>query len=81
MRAVEFSSEALKQFLSLQKSEPDSFKKLLKLVESAAITPFEGIGKPEELKYEYKGFWSRRITDKHRLVYEIIENRIRIIEF
>lgn len=80
MKAVEFSAAAIKQLLELQKNEPDSFKKLLKLIESAATTPFEGIGKPEELKYDYKGFWSRRIIEKHRMVYEVSENKIRIVE-
>ncbi len=80
MKDVLFTSEAFAQMLELQKSEPDSFKKLLKLIEITSKTPFDGLGKPEPLKYNYSGFWSRRITDKHRMVYEILENHIRIIE-
>ena len=41
--------------------------------------PFEGIGKPEPLKYDLAGCWSRRIDDENRIVYEIIENRIDIL--
>ena len=41
--------------------------------------PFQGIGKPEPLKHELSGYWSRRITDEHRLVYEVKEDSIIII--
>ncbi len=38
----------------------------------------EGIGKPEPLKYDFAGYWSRRITDEHRLVYKVVEDEVRI---
>lgn len=40
--------------------------------------PHEGIGKPEELKHGFHGYWSRRVTDEHRLVYKVIEDEVRI---
>ena len=40
---------------------------------------FDGIGKPESLKYELKGYWSRRITDEHRLVYKVSEDAVTIV--
>ncbi len=47
------------------------FNKISKLIKEIQRTPFEGTGKPEQLKYEKKGYWSRRITKEHRLVYKI----------
>ena len=51
-------------------------KKIAQLVESIKESPFEGIGKPEQLKYSLSGAWSRRITKEHRLVYEIEDDVI-----
>ena len=54
-------------------------KRITELLTSIAETPFAGIGKPEILKYELAGKWSRRITQEHRIVYEVGENRVIII--
>jgi len=54
-------------------------KKIDSLIESIKETPFDGIGKPEPLKHELSGKWSRRIDKKHRLVYEILNNEIIIL--
>ena len=48
-----------------------TLKKITKLIEAITINPFEGIGKPEPLKYELSGVWSRRINQEHRIVYEV----------
>jgi toxin YoeB len=53
-------------------------KKIAKLAESITITPFDGIGKPEPLKHKFSNCWSRRITQEHRLVYEVLNNKILI---
>lgn len=45
--------------------------KIEALVEECRLTPFFGTGKPEALKHEWRGYWSRRITDEHRLVYRV----------
>ena len=79
MRDIVISSLTFDQFLELQKNEPDTFKKLTKLINETRKYPFEGIGKPEALKHNLKGFWSRRITDKHRLVYKVETQNITII--
>jgi len=55
------------------------FKKINELVKSIDRTPYEGIGKPELLKYELGGYWARRITDEHRLVYTVNETEVKII--
>lgn len=54
-------------------------KKILRLLADIRLHPFEGIGKPEALKYDLSGLWSRRITDEHRFVYEISNNTIFVI--
>jgi toxin YoeB len=53
--------------------------KISALVENIKITPFEGLGKPEPLKYSLSGTWSRRINVEHRLVYEVSELHILIL--
>jgi toxin YoeB len=53
-------------------------KKIRKLLENIQQTPFEGIGKPEQLKYDWIGYWSRRINHEHRLIYEVHNNKILI---
>jgi toxin YoeB len=52
--------------------------KITKLLKSIEVTPFKGIGKPEALKYELTGFWSRRINKEHRLVYKVKDGKITI---
>lgn len=50
--------------------------KITELLNSMKITPYSGIGKPEPLKYKYTGYWSRWINRKHRIIYEVLEDRI-----
>ena len=52
------------------------FKKIRTLLESIKEAPFQGIGKPEQLKYEWVGYWSRRITQEHRLIYKVLNEKI-----
>jgi toxin YoeB len=56
-------------------------KKITELLLSIVETPFDGIGKPEPLKHDYSGWWSRRINREHRIVYEVLENKIIIYSF
>jgi toxin YoeB len=53
--------------------------RIIKLIEAIQRDPFQGIGKPEPLKHELAGCWSRRINDEHRLVYQVLEGKIRIL--
>lgn len=53
--------------------------KITKLLESISKTPFSGIGKPEPLKHELSGYWSRRISAEHRIIYTVKNNRIKVI--
>jgi len=54
-------------------------KRIVGLIQECTRTPFSGRGKPEPLKYELAGCWSRRIDDTHRLVYIVTDNEIRIL--
>ena len=55
-------------------------QRISKLIQSISETPFEGIGKPEPLKHEYAGWWSRRINEEHRLVYRVQDGIITIAQ-
>lgn len=52
-------------------NDPDTVKRVKDLIKSIRQDPFKGLGKPEPLKYDLKGFWSRRITGEHRIVYKV----------
>ena len=54
--------------------------RLLDLVEAVLRDPFEGIGKPEPLKYLGPDIWSRRVTDEHRLVYRVLDRRVDFLQ-
>lgn len=54
-------------------------KRISALLEDIEKTPYTGIGKPEELKYELSGWWSRRINKEHRLIYRIKEDQIHVL--
>jgi toxin YoeB len=54
-------------------------KRITKLLESISKTPMSGIGKPEPLKHDLIGYWSRRINEEHRIVYSVSANRIKVI--
>lgn len=79
MRKILFTPIAFEQYNNWQTDNRQIFKRLQKLILETAKTPFEGTGKPEALKYQYAGCWSRRITEEHRLVYKVEENMIEII--
>lgn len=68
---VIFSADAWEDYLVWQVEAPDIAARINALLQSARRTPFAGIGKPEPLKGTLSGFWSRRITQEHRLVYRV----------
>ena len=79
MRDYLFTAVAFEQYNNWQTENKQVFNKLKKLIKESARTPFEGTGKPEALKHDYAGYWSRRITDEHRLVYRVEATFIKII--
>ncbi|MCD6010609.1 MAG: Txe/YoeB family addiction module toxin [Flavipsychrobacter sp.] len=77
---VAFTDKAKEDLEFWKKSGNSSIRsKITKLIESIAITPFEGIGKPEPLKYELTGAWSRRINKEHRIIYEVQSKKVIIL--
>ena len=74
-----WTAEAWEECLCWQSHDKRNLKKINDLIKDIKREPFSGLGKPEPLKYELSGCWSRRITDEHRLVYEMEENSIIII--
>ena len=63
-----------------QKIDKMILRKINELIKDISLNPFHGIGKPEPLKYKYKGFWSRRIDIEHRLIYQVKDDDIRIVK-
>lgn len=77
---VVISRRAMGELVALAADEPKSALKALQLIEECIRTPFTGRGKPEPLRHDKAGWWSRRITDEHRLVYRVIEDRLEIVQ-
>jgi len=76
---VAFTSEAFETFLDWQETDKQIFRKIKNLITDTCREPFTGLGKPEPLKHELSGCWSRRITDEHRLVYTVEQDTIKIL--
>lgn len=75
MRLI-FSETAWDDYLYWQKTDPKLLKRINFLVQEIQRSPFEGIGKPEALKHDLSGYWSRRINDEHRIVYKVEKGAI-----
>lgn len=73
---ISFTENAWKDYLYWQKTDKKMVKKIHELIKDISRSPFEGMGKPEALKYELAGKWSRRINDEHRLVYQIEDENL-----
>ncbi len=78
MKKIAFEPDAFEQLDYWSKTDKKVLKKIFSLIKDIQREPFSGMGKPEPLKYELQGYWSRRITDKHRLVYRV-DNELLII--
>ena len=78
MRAIIFSQTALSHLSAFKNGNQKLVFKVLELIEDIQKNPFTGKGKPEPLRYEYAGFWSRRINDEHRLIYKISDDEIEV---
>lgn len=80
MRAVHFYGESFDEYSDWAKGASNTFERLRRLITEARRDPFTGLGKPEALKHgRFKGYWSRRITDEHRLVYKVTDEAIIIL--
>ena len=74
-----FTESAWQDYLWVQEQHRPLLRRLNELIRDTLRSPFRGIGKPEPLKGELSGYWSRRITAEHRLVYEVSETALTII--
>ena len=79
MKNLEFDSAAFEDLAWWIEQDRKQALRIVKLIESVQRTPFEGVGQPEPLKHELAGCWSRRIDREHRLVYQVFEDKIRIL--
>lgn len=71
-----WTPQAWEDYLYWQRADKQKLKRINELIKSCLRTPFEGIGKPEGLKNDLQGFWSRRIDGEHRLVYTVQQEQL-----
>jgi toxin YoeB len=74
-----FTNSAWEDYLWFQEKDRQILKRINQLIRDTLRTPFDGIGKPEALKADLSGYWSRRIDDEHRLVYGVSNSELVII--
>ena len=79
MRFV-FTELAWEDYLFWQKNEKQKLKRINELLKDISRNPYKGIEKPEPLKFNYAGFWSRRIDEEHRLIYKVVDDEIQIVK-
>lgn len=79
MRLV-FSEHAWEDYLYWQRTDRRTLRRINMLIREIQRSPFEGIGKPEPLRHGLSGFWSRRITDEHRMVYRVETDSLVIVQ-
>ncbi len=75
-----FTENAWDDYLYWQQNDKANLKKINKLIKEIARAPFDGVGKPEPLKFDLAGYWSRRITGEHRLVYKVNDSSVLIAQ-
>jgi toxin YoeB len=76
---VKFTQHAWQDYTYWQVMDKSVVKKINLFIKEIGHTPYEGTGKPEPLKYDLSGFWSRRINSEHRLIYQVLMDEILII--
>lgn len=76
---ISFESNAFDDFNQWAVADKKLYKRIVSLIKDISRNPYQGLGKPEALKHELQGYWSRRIDDEHRLVYKIDSGKLIII--
>ena len=79
MRLI-FAPEAWEDYLHWQATDPKVLRRVHELIRDTMRSPFSGIGKPEPLRYALSGYWSRRITGEHRMVYAVEKSDLLIAQ-
>jgi len=77
---IVFTEFSWDDYLFWQKNDKNKLKRINELVKDISRNPYDGIGKPEALKFNYAGFWSRRIDEEHRLIYRVDDDEIQIVK-
>ena len=76
MRGLQLDNRAFEELREWAAENPKTLQRILRIIEECQRDPFKGIGKPEPLKGDLKGYWSRRINDEDRLIYKVTEDFI-----
>jgi toxin YoeB len=79
LKRFNFTKDAYSDYEKIKTINPKMAQRIKDLIENILATPYQGIGKPEPLKYELTGCWSRRINQQHRLVYQVTDDEVVII--
>lgn len=79
MRLISFEKNAFQEYQKWIETDRKLAIKIGEIIKDTLRDPFKGIGKPEALKGDFKGYWSRRINEEHRLIYEVTNDSIIII--
>ncbi|OIN56980.1 Txe/YoeB family addiction module toxin [Arsenicibacter rosenii] len=79
MRFIRFDPDGWDEFTGWNNRDRKVWLRIVELLNEVQRNPFSGKGKPEPLKHQYKGYWSRRITDEHRLIYKVTDEDITVI--
>jgi toxin YoeB len=79
VKNLEFDTDAFEDLAWWIENDRKKALKIIKLIREVQRNPFEGTGQPEALKHDLSGCWSRRIDQEHRLVYEVLDDKIRIL--
>jgi len=79
--SIQFSSRAWEDYLHWQQIDKKIVNKINSLIQDISKDdPYSGIGKPEPLKHAFSGYWSRRVTDEHRMVYRVYDEVIQVVQ-
>ena len=79
VKNLEFDADAFEDLAWWIENDRKKALKIIKLIREVQRNPVEGTGQPEALKHDLSGCWSRRIDQEHRLVYEVLDDKIRIL--
>jgi len=78
-RSIIIEPAAFESLVTMGKQDVTLLSKTMNLIQECLKSPFDGLGKPEPLRHNLKGYWSRRINDEHRLIYKVDDEKITII--
>ena len=79
MRKITFEESAFQDFIEWAAINKKLYQRIVDLIMDILRQPFSGIGKPEPLRHDLKGYWSRRINDEHRLVYKVNDEAVIVV--